>query len=132
MKVQSMDVLQGDRILLTNLGFFGFHGVMPEENTLGQRFFLDLTCGVDLRVSSKTDLLEDTISYADIYDVVKQAFEQKRFKLIEALAQHIVDKLFEAFPTIGWIRITVHKPGAPIAMVCGEAAIEITRSREDL
>lgn len=126
-----MDVLQGDRILLTNLGFFGFHGVMPEENTLGQRFFLDLTCGVDLGESGRTDSLENTVSYADIYSVVKEAFEQRRFKLIEALAQHIVDRLFAAFPTIDWIRITVHKPGAPIAMVAGEAAIEITRSRKD-
>lgn len=126
-----MDVLQGDRILLTNLGFFGFHGVMPEENTLGQRFFLDLTCGVDLGVSGRTDSLENTVSYADIYGVVKEAFEQKRFKLIEALAQHIVDALFTAFPTIDWIRIAVRKPSAPIAMVSGEAAIEITRFRED-
>lgn len=126
-----MDVLQGDRILLTNLGFFGFHGVMPEENTLGQRFFLDLTCGVDLGVSGRTDSLENTVSYADIYGVVKEAFEQKRFKLIEALAQHIVDFLFAAFPTIDWIRIAVRKPSAPIAMVSGEAAIEITRFRED-
>lgn len=126
-----MKVLQGDRILLTKLGFFGFHGVMPEENTLGQRFFIDLTCGVDLRKSGRSDSLENTVSYADIYDVVKEAFEEKRFKLIEALAQHIVDKLFVAFPTMGWIRIAVHKPGAPIAMVSGEAAIEITRSRED-
>ncbi|MDO8359565.1 MAG: dihydroneopterin aldolase [Devosia sp.] len=117
--------------MLTNLGFFGFHGVMPEENVLGQRFFIDLACGVDLRASARTDSLENTVSYADIYDVVKEAFEQRRFKLIEALAQHIVDKLFEAFPTIDWIRIAIRKPGAPIAMVSGEAAIEITRSRED-
>ncbi|MDP1731065.1 MAG: dihydroneopterin aldolase [Devosia sp.] len=131
MKVQSMGVLQDDRILLTKLGFFGFHGVMPEENTLGQRFFIDLTCGVDLSEPGRTDSLEKTVSYADIYSVAKEAFEQKRFKLIEALAQHIVNFLFAAFPAIDWIRIAVRKPSAPIAMVSGEAAIEITRSRGD-
>jgi dihydroneopterin aldolase len=123
--------LQGDRILLTNLGFFGFHGVLPEENTLGQRFFIDLICGVDLHESGRSDSLENTVSYADIYDVVRDAFEEKRFKLIEALAQHIIDKLFVAFPRMGWITIAVRKPGAPIAMVSCEAAIEMTRSRED-
>lgn len=125
-----MDVLTSDRILLTNLGFYGFHGVMPEENTLGQRFFIDLTCGIDLREAGRTDSLDATVSYAAIYDVVKSAFEQKRFKLIEALAQHVVDCLFGAFPTMNWIKVMVRKPSAPIVMVEGEAAIEITRSRE--
>jgi dihydroneopterin aldolase len=126
-----MDVLTGDRIILTNLGFHGFHGVMPEENKLGQRFFIDLTCGVDLRESGRTDSLENTISYADIYDEVKTAFEERRFKLIEALAQNVIDHLFAAFPTLSWVKVMVRKPSAPIAMVSGEAAIEISRGRGD-
>lgn len=126
-----MDNMQSDRILLTNLGFYGFHGVMPEENRLGQRFFIDLTCGIDLRPAGTTDSLEAAVSYADVYDVVKAAFEQRRFKLLEAVAQHIVDALFAAFPAIDWIKVTIRKPGAPIAMVSGEAAIEIIRSRKD-
>ena len=126
-----MDVLTGDRILLNNLGFYGFHGVMPEENKLGQRFFIDLTCGIDLSESGRTDSLENTVSYADIYEVVKTAFEERRFKLIEALAQHVIDRLFTAFPTLNWVKVMVRKPSAPIAMVSGEAAIEITRGRGD-
>ena len=131
MKVQSVDVLQDDRILLTNLGFFGFHGVMLQENALGQRFFIDSARGVDLGESGRTDSLDSTVSCADIYGAVKEAFEQKRFKLMEALGQHVVDFLLAAFPTVDWIRIAVSKPRAPIAMVSGEAAIEITRSHGD-
>lgn len=121
----------GDRIILRDLGFFGYHGVMPEEARLGQRFFVDLTCGADLGHAGRTDELEHSISYADIYDVVKAAFEERRFKLIEAVGQHIVDRLFEAFPAIRWIEIRVRKPSAPIAMVAGEAAIELHRRRGD-
>lgn len=121
--------LTGDRILLSDLGFFGFHGVMPEESTLGQRFYVDVTCGVDLRESGRTDSLNDTISYADIYAVVKSAFEEKRFKLLEALAQHIVSSLFVAFPTLDWIKVAIRKPGAPIAMSSGQVGIEIARQR---
>jgi dihydroneopterin aldolase len=119
----------GDRIILKDLGFFGYHGVMPEEAVLGQRFFVDLTCGVDLGQAGRSDELEHSISYADMYDVAKAAFEERRFKLIEAVGQHIVDRLFEAFPAIGWIQIRVKKPSAPIAMVAGEAAIELHRHR---
>ncbi len=126
-----MDNPPGDRIYLTGLGFFGFHGVMPEENRLGQRFFIDLVCGLDLGEAGRTDRLDQSVSYADLYDVVQAAFAERRFQLIEALAQHLVDRLFAAFPAIGWLRVTVRKPSAPIAMVAGEAAIEITRSRRD-
>lgn len=121
----------GDRIILRDLGFFGYHGVMPEEAVLGQRFFIDLTCGVDLGQAARSDALEHSISYAEMYDVAKAAFEERRFKLIEAVGQHIVDRLFEAFPAIRWVQVRVKKPSAPIAMVAGEAAIELHRHRDD-
>jgi dihydroneopterin aldolase len=119
----------GDRIILRDLGFFGYHGVFAEEERLGQRFFVDLECGVDLATSGETDELGHTISYADIYDVVKATFDGKRTKLIEALAQNIVTALFDSFAEIGWIVIRIRKPEAPIAMVRGEAAIELHRAR---
>jgi dihydroneopterin aldolase len=119
----------GDRIILRDLGFYGFHGLYPEEERLGQRFFIDLECGVDLSAPGETDAIGHTVSYADIYDVVKAAFETKRTKLIEALGQNIISALFERFGDINWIVIRIRKPEAPIAMVRGEAAIELHRAR---
>ena len=66
----------GDRIILKDLGFFGYHGVMAEEAVPGQRFFIDLTCGVDLGRAGPSDELEHSISYAEIYEVAKAAFEE--------------------------------------------------------
>lgn len=119
----------GDRIILRDLGFYGFHGLFAEEERLGQRFFVDLECGVDLSAPGDTDAIGHTVSYADIYDVVKATFETKRTKLIEALGQNIVTALFERFGDINWIIIRIRKPEAPIAMVRGEAAIELHRVR---
>ena len=118
-----------DRILLTDLAFYGYHGVMLEENTLGQRFRIDLECGVDLTAAGKSDEVEDTISYADIYALVKETTEETRYKLIEALAQHIVDRMFDAFAQLEWIRICIRKPEAPIPAVAGVFAIELFRER---
>ncbi len=120
----------GDRIILKDLGFYGYHGVFAEEATLGQRFFIDLELGVDLSVPASTDRLSTGISYADIYDVVKAAFETRRMKLLEAVAQNIVDGLFETFQGVNWVIIRLRKPEAPIAMVRGEAAIELHRQRD--
>jgi 7,8-dihydroneopterin aldolase/epimerase/oxygenase len=118
-----------DRILLSDLAFYGYHGVMLEENKLGQRFRIDLECGIDLHAASASDDVTRTVSYDLIYAIVKQATEDTRFKLIEALGQHIVDKLFEAFAPFEWIRIRIRKPEAPIPAVAGEFAIELFRER---
>lgn len=119
----------GDRIILEGLAFYGYHGVMLEENTLGQRFRIDVECGLDLAPAGRSDEVPDTVSYPFIIDLVREAFEERRFKLIEALAQHIVDRLFAAFPSVEWVRIRVRKPEAPVPIVLGEFAVEITRAR---
>lgn len=123
------ETFSGDRIILRDLGFYGYHGLFSEEERLGQRFFVDLECGVDLTAPGETDAIGHTVSYADIYDVVKATFEGRRTKLIEALGQNIVTALFERFEDINWIVIRIRKPEAPIAMVRGEAAIELHRVR---
>ena len=125
------DSFTGDRIILKDLGFYGYHGVFAEEATLGQRFFIDLELGVDLSVPASTDRLSTGISYADIYDVVKAAFEARRMKLLEAVAQNIVDGIFDTFQGVNWVVIRLRKPEAPIAMVRGEAAIELHRQRKN-
>jgi len=122
---------KGDRIILKGLAFYGHHGVLGEEAVLGQRFYVDLQCGADLSHAGATDDLNGTISYADIYEVVQAAFSEQRFRLIEAVAQHIADRLFQSFDGINWVRVRVRKPEAPIPMVTGEAAIEITRFRTE-
>ena len=118
-----------DSIILKNLAFYGYHGVMPEEGKVGCRFSLDVMCGMDLEKPARTDNVEDTISYELIFNTVQQAFSEKRFKLMEALARHIVDRLFETYPDIDWIRIRVAKPEAPIPVVTGEFAVRLTRYR---
>lgn len=119
----------GDRIILKDLGFYGYHGVFAEEAKLGQRFFIDLELGTDLAAAASSDRLSAGISYSDIYDVVKSTFETRRMKLLEAVAQNIVDGIFNEFEAVSWVIIRLRKPEAPIAMVRGEAAIELHRQR---
>ncbi|MCS6759572.1 MAG: dihydroneopterin aldolase [Candidatus Devosia euplotis] len=123
------DAFTGDRIILKDIGFYGYHGVFAEEEKLGQRFFIDLELGTNLSVAAVSDRLSAGISYADIYDVVKAAFETRRMKLLEAVAHNIVNDLFSTFQGVSWIIIRLRKPEAPIAMVRGEAAIELHRTR---
>jgi dihydroneopterin aldolase len=124
-----MTPFTGDRIILKDLGFYGYHGVFAEEAKLGQRFVVDVELGTDLTAPATTDALVTGISYADIYDVIKAAFDHPRRQLLEAVAHAIIMQLFESFQSISWIILRLHKPEAPIAMVRGEAAVELHRTR---
>lgn len=124
------DPYTGDRIILKDLGFYGYHGLFSEEKTLGQRFFIDLELGVDLAEAAETDRLSAGISYADIYDTVKTSFEAQPMRLLEAVAQNVSVALFDTFAKVNWIIIRIRKPEAPIAMVRGEVAIELQRVRK--
>ena len=124
-----MNLDKDDCIILKGLAFYGYHGVMPEEGKVGCRFSLDVTCGLDLRPAAASDDVEQTISYELIFNIVRDAFSEHRFKLLEALAQHIVDRLFEAYSDIDWVQIRVAKPEAPIPVVTGEFAVRLTRKR---
>ena len=55
--------------------FYGYHGVLPEENTLGQRFIVDLIVETDLKQAGLTDELEESISYVDLYQVCKGSWK---------------------------------------------------------
>jgi len=121
-----------DRIILTGLAFYGYHGVLAEEAALGQRFHIDLELGLDLDEAARSDTLAATVSYADVHEAVKEAFEEKRFKLIEALGRHIMARLFAEFPRLDWVRIRVRKPEAPLPIVAGQAAVEMLRHRDQL
>ncbi len=118
-----------DRIIMKNLAFFGYHGVMEEEKTLGQKFFLDIELYTDLSKAGKSDEVEDTVHYGEVYAVVKDIVENKRFKLIEALAENIADSVLEGFTKVQEINVTVRKPEAPVPGIFDYVAVEIRRTR---
>lgn len=64
---EALELLRSDKLVLRGLIFHGFHGVKPEENKLGQKFLVDIDAWMDLDLAGKSDLLSDSVSYADIY-----------------------------------------------------------------
>lgn len=60
----------GDKLILRGLKFYGYHGAIPEEKTLGQMFMLDIDAWMCLKKAGLSDNLEDSVSYVDIYKLV--------------------------------------------------------------
>jgi dihydroneopterin aldolase len=103
-----------DEILLEGLRFFGYHGVYPEERTLGQRFIVDVVAELDLRNAGAHDELDETVNYASIYATVRSIVEGEPLMLIEAVADRSARAVLEAYPAINAVEITVRKPAVTI------------------
>ncbi len=118
-----------DRILIQGMQFYSYHGGSREERTLGQPFQVDLEVEKDLAPAGKSDRLEDTVSYAHIYRVVRDVMAGETMELLEALAQAIAIRSLEAFP-IDSIRVRITKTRPPIkGAVLSGAAVEIYRTK---
>lgn len=123
-----MSTASDDRILLTGLTFYGYHGVNPEERQLGQRFVVDLALTLDLGPSGQSDNLAETINYGEVYHLVREIVEGPPCDLIEAVAERIASAILTRTAARA-VRVKVAKPWAPVkGMVAGEVAVEINRS----
>lgn len=118
-----------DKIFVNKMEFYGYHGVFPEETKLGQRFKVDLVVELDLAKAGKSDNLEDSINYGELYEVCKGIVEGKPYKLVEAVAERIASELLTKFTPIALCTVKVYKPDPPIAGHYESVAIEIVRGR---
>jgi dihydroneopterin aldolase len=118
-----------DKILFQGMKFYAYHGVFPEENKLGQTYTVDLEVGINLRSAGETDQLEETINYAELYQIVKEIMENEQYKLIESVAEKIASQALTKFPKMNDILVRVTKPNPPIPGHYDAVAVEITRAR---
>jgi 7,8-dihydroneopterin aldolase/epimerase/oxygenase len=118
-----------DTIFITGLVIHARHGVMDHETEVGQRFVIDLELFTDLSESSHTDRLVDTVSYSNVVATATAAFKNTNYKLLERAAGAVADAILAAFSRIRSVKVTVHKPHAPIAAIFDDVGVVLTRAR---
>jgi dihydroneopterin aldolase len=119
-----------DRIRVEAIAVHAFHGVLPEEAQLGQRFLLTLEARVDTRRAGASDDVGDTVSYAEMAEIAVEVATCRRFKLVEALAEAIAVELLARVAAVESVLVRVEKPAAPIPAVFGTVSVEIERFRD--
>lgn len=120
-----------EKIILKNLAFYAYHGAMKEENILGQKFFIDLVLHADIYDSGYSDDVKDTVHYGEVYETVKSIVENRKYNLIETLAQKIIDEIFEKFEKVKEVEITVKKPEAPVPGIYDYFAVSLHRKKKE-
>jgi 7,8-dihydroneopterin aldolase/epimerase/oxygenase len=119
-----------DTIFITGVVIHARHGVMEHETEVGQRFVIDLELSVDLADSSRSDRLVDTVSYSHVVATATAAFKDANYKLLERAAGAVADAILGAFARVGAVKVTVHKPHAPIDAIFEDVGVMLTRIRQ--
>lgn len=112
------------RIKLSGLRFHSYHGVLPQEQKIGNEFMVSVSVSIPFNLDILNDNLEATISYADIYDIVADEMQRAR-KLLETVAATISLRIKEKWPHIIDGNISICKSTPPIAGITGSSEVEI-------
>lgn len=118
-------------LFIDNLEVFANHGLFEEENKLGQKFIFDIECELNYKKAMISDEMTDSISYADIAEVVVKTATTNTFNLLERLAGEILKNIFTEFSQIENINLKINKPGAPIKYHFEKCGVEVKTSREE-
>ena len=101
-----------DKITLTGMRFYAFHGCLDFERQHGNDFQVDLECSLDLGKAASSDALEDSVDYSELYNIVAARME-KPSRLLEHVAGRIGAEVKARFPQICCCSVTVTKFNPP-------------------
>ena len=127
-----------DCINVTGIRCYGYTGLLPEEQVLGQWFEVDLTLWLDLSPAGESDAIADTINYAEAVETVQQLVKTSKFALIERLAKAIADAILEIEEhssnqsRLQQVKVYLTKVSPPIPDFGGHVSIELTRANQKL
>ncbi|MBO4395407.1 MAG: 2-amino-4-hydroxy-6-hydroxymethyldihydropteridine diphosphokinase [Eubacterium sp.] len=121
-----------DEIRIKDLEIYGHHGVLKEENVLGQKFLVSMSLGLSLHSAGISDDISESIDYAAVSHLVKEEMEKTTYKLIEALAEHLCEAILIRFPVVERITMELKKPWAPILLPLDTVSVCMTRNWHDV
>ena len=118
------------KITLEGLEFFAFHGYYDEEQKIGNKYGVDISIETSLEKASEKDRLADTISYEDLYEIVRLEMKVPS-RLLENIGDRIIHAVFDKFPLITAIDISISKFNPPIGGICRRAVVSMSKRRDD-
>ena len=119
-----------DKILIRGLEISACHGVKDFEKVTPQRFIFDADVKCDFYGAAKTDDIDDTVNYSHICKTIDEITKGKVFNLIEKLAYECAFAVMEKFERVQGVKLTVHKPDAPLKCKFSSVAVTVECERE--
>lgn len=121
--------LMSSKIYLRNVRFHAFHGVLPQEGIVGNDYLVNLVLDYDFSSALKTDDLQGTLNYAEVYQKVREEMAVPS-KLLEHVAGRIAHRLFSDFPEIQKLQLSITKVNPPMGADCDGAGVEVVLTND--
>ena len=109
-------------ICLHEVRFYAFHGVMPQERSVGGEFLVSVKVGYPLEKAMSSDDVADTLNYAELYELVKKEMMQPS-SLLEHVMGRIVEAIEKAFPEVTSVEVKIKKVNPPMGSDCKGAEV---------
>ena len=121
--------LMSSKIYLRNVRFHAFHGVLPQEGIVGNDYLVNLVLDYDFSSALKTDDLQGTLNYAEVYQKVREEMAVPS-KLLEHVAGRIAHRLFSDFPEIKKLQLSITKVNPPMGADSDGAGVEVVLTND--
>lgn len=99
-----------DIIFIEDLRLSAHIGIYPREKAMAQTIELSLQIGASTASAGASDDIGDTIDYAKVVERLRQELAERRFNLLEKLAEYIAALLRDDFGA-AWVRVSIAKQG---------------------
>src|SRR3954453_13713462 len=109
---------------IAGLSLYTRHGVSEAEREIGQRLVFDIRFELDECDATNTDLVEDTVDYADVCEQVALAAQERSYRTLERLCSAVADRLADRYGAES-VRVKATKPEPPIPLPVDEVSVEV-------
>ena len=133
-------------VRLHGLRYYAYHGVLPQERTVGGWYTMDLS--LSLLAAGQTiagessesdaaavpaaavfhDALDGTVNYAEVYALVGRVMAEPS-ALIEHVAGRILTAIFTAFPQVQAVTVSLRKDNPPMGADCAGCSVTLSATR---
>jgi dihydroneopterin aldolase len=116
-------------IYLKNIKVYAYHGCLAEETLIGSDYIVALKVWADLKKSTASDQLEDTVDYVLLNGIVKEEMKIPS-KLLEHVAQRIIKSIFKQSNLVDKVQVSVAKINPPIGGDVASVSVVLKEKKE--
>lgn len=121
-----------DSIKIKNLEVYANHGVLSEENNLGQKFYVSVELFLNFDKAVEKDDINFSINYNEVCNIITKCMQENTFNLIESAANNLIFEIMDIYSIVDGIIIELKKPWAPIRLSLETVSVKMKRFRHEV
>ena len=103
-------------------------GIHPHERVNEQDLFIDISCQADFAAAAASEHVRDAVDYSEIAEELDRLAQDRQYQLIETFAEEASARMFELYPSVVSLELTIRKPAAVPAASC--TFVKVQRNRD--